>query len=184
MGIVQRSEVDLGLGTSITYPRFQAINFTYPYIMSDVTFMTDKPKADSTYLAIIHPFPLIMWILLIATIFLFARVLYFHVNRKETYQNILFMVFGNLLEKSIDMQLRKWSLKLHGAWFVFAFVIINSYRAVLLSILTLPALTRIKKIPQLAEAAEKKFYNMLLTQRFFIEICSSWIGNGNLEIYW
>lgn len=95
--------------------------------------------------------------------------------RKHTYQNILFTILGSLLEKSIDIHPQKVSLKLIiGTWLMFAFVITNSYKAVLLSILTLPPLSGIRDIPDLAKAAEKNSatcytYTGALLQQIFLE---------------
>lgn len=153
-GMVQRSEVDLATGGVLTYERFQAINVSYPYGFSDITFMTDNPKPVPTSLAIFYPFSSILWIILIVAVLIFSCALHLHVHRTQTYQNIFCMLLGNLLEKSIDMRLRKLGLKLIvSMWLMFSFVITNSYKAVLLSILTLPPLIGIRDIADLAKAA-------------------------------
>lgn len=138
MGRLHRSEVGLAVGgIALAEKRMQDVNFSYPYQISDYTFLTDKPKPTSMNLTLVHAFSEILWILIIPLILLLPFALFLLVHRKQTYQQLLFMLFGSLWEESVATQLRKLSFKLFiSAWLIFTFVITNSYKAVLLSILT------------------------------------------------
>lgn len=157
IGMVGRAEVDMAVGSvTLVEDRFQAVNFSYPYLFSDITFITDKLQPLSTDLALLYPFSLILWILIMATIFIVSFILYILTSRKKTFQNILFMVFGSLMGISIHFKVRKITLGiLLSTWLIFAFVITNSYKGLLLSFLSFPPFIGIRSIPDLAKAAEQ-----------------------------
>lgn len=156
MGMVIRSEADLAVGgLRIWEESYDAVNFSYPYLFTETTFMTDKLKPESKSVAIFRPFSLRLWILLAAIIFFFSFLLFPHAKRKETYQSVLFVVFGHFLKKSTRIKLRKKFYRvILSIWLIFTFVITNSYKALLLSFLTLPPFTGIRKISDLSKAAE------------------------------
>ena len=62
LGLVKNSEADQALGGIVlTNERIKNFNFSYPYLFSDVTFMTNKPKSISTSMALLYPFSFAVW---------------------------------------------------------------------------------------------------------------------------
>lgn len=156
IGMVIRSEADLATDVPLDEENWDAVNFSYPYLFTDNTFMTDKPKPASMNMAIFYPFSLKLWILIATVFFFFSFLLFLQVKKKQTYLIVLFILFGNLMEKSIDIKLRKKMYRLIlSTWLIFAFIITNCYKALLLSFLTLPSMTGIRTISDLGKAAEE-----------------------------
>lgn len=57
MGMVGRAEVDMAVASvTLAEDRFHLVNFSYPYLSSDITFITDKLQPLSTDLALLYPF--------------------------------------------------------------------------------------------------------------------------------
>lgn len=157
IGMVKRSEADLAVGgIALLDKRFHAVTFSYPYLFSKMTFMTDKPKPLSTSLALIYPFSLKLWILIAITIFSVSYILFIVTNRKQAFQSVLFKVFGLLLEKAVRIRVLKKSIGLLlSTWLLFIYVVTSSYKALLLSFLSIPTLTGIQNIADLSKAAEQ-----------------------------
>lgn len=140
IGMVKRSEADLAVGgIALLNKRLHAVTVSYPYLFSKMTFMTDKPKPLSTSLALIYHFSLKLWILVMVTLFSISYMLFIVTNRKQAFQSALFkVVFGLLLENAVRIRVRKKSIGfLLSTWLVFIFVVTSSYKALLLSFLSI-----------------------------------------------
>ena len=158
VGMVKRSEVDLAVGgIPLDSELFQAVRTSYPYLFSDNTFVTDKPKSLPSNLSFFHPFSLTLWISIIAIIFIISFIFFIlTVRKKESFQTVLFLIFGSSVQQPVSFKLRKTNLKLLlGSWLFFNFVITNSYKALFLSSLSFPPLTGIRNIQDLAIDAER-----------------------------
>ena len=158
IGMVKRSEVDLAVGGIPLHSKtFEAVRTSYPYLFSDITFITDKPKPLPTNLSLFHPFSLMLWISIIAIIFVISFIFFIQtVKKKQTFQAVLFMIVGSSLEQPFSLNLLKTNLRLLlGTWLFFNFVITNSDKAVFLTSLSFPPLTGIRNIRDLAVAAEE-----------------------------
>lgn len=157
IGMVQRSEADLAVGGVILFEKGnQAVKFSYPYLFSEVTFMTDKQQPLSTTSALLYPFPYSLWIILIVLLFFISFLLFILVNKKRSYQTLFFMVFGSMLEQAVNIELRKRTARLVlGACLSFLFFLSSSYKALLLSVLTFTLFTGIRDVADLAKSAEK-----------------------------
>lgn len=158
IGMVSRSEVDFAVGgLSLTYDRFQVVNFSYPYLYSDMTFITDKLKPLPNEFALFYPFPWKLWILIAAIIFSVSFLFYIFALRKKTFQSISFMVFGSLLGQATHFKMQKGNQRVFLiTWLAFIFFITNIYKGNLLSFLSFPPLHGIRNTQDLARAAEQK----------------------------
>ena len=157
IGMVHRSEADLAVGgITLTHERFQALNFSYPYLFTDMTFITDKMKPIATSSALFYPFSWKLWILIIIAFFTFLFLFFHFILKKETFQSVLVMLFGSLFGQSIRFKAQKISHRLiFIMWLVFIFVLTYSYKGVILSFMTFPSLSGIRDIQDLAKAAQQ-----------------------------
>ena len=173
LGMVKSTEADLAVGgIGLTEERFQAINFSYPYTFSQLSFMTNKPKPISSSLILLSPFSLEVWISLAILILSVSFLLFFLTITKESYECVLYKVFCSLLEKSIHIKRVKRNMRLIiGAWILCTFVITNSYKAVLSAFHSIPTVSGIQDILDLAKAAEENSVTCFINKgSFFTEI--------------
>ena len=106
IGMIRRSEADLAVGgLTLTMKRLQAVDFNYPYIISELSFITDKPKPVPTNLALFYPFSWILWISITAA-FLFSSFLFFILTfRKRAFEKVLLLMFGSVIGQSIPLKI-------------------------------------------------------------------------------
>ena len=157
IGMVSRSEADLSVGKiSLFEERTEVVNFSDPFFIIRVTFITDKLKPVSTNTALLYPFSRQLWILLGFMVIACSFFLFILMNKKQTFLSIFFKMLGSLLEKSVETKFQKTRIRVFlGAWLVFTFSIINGYKALLLSVLSFPLLTGIRDISDLGKAAKE-----------------------------
>ena len=155
LGLVHRSEVDLALGhMGITKERLHDFNVCYPHAVTDVTFMGDKLEPLSHKEAIFYPFSYQVWILMMLFIIIMTLLFCLLTNKKQGFLNMLVIVLGSMLEKSIDIKISTPSYRfLLFTWLTGVFVLTNSYKGALLSFLTLPTMVGIRDISDLSKAA-------------------------------
>lgn len=164
LGLVEKGEVDLAVGSiAITEERFKSFKFSYPYLFSDVTFMTDKLEPLSNSSILLLPFSLTSWIFLLMFMLSVSFLLLIVSSKKQTYNDVLFKVFGSVMGHVVRIKSEKSYMRLIlGLWLVFIFIIMIIYRALLLSVLSFPPLTGITNTADLTRATEKnliKCYN-------------------------
>ena len=157
LGIIERSEADLAVGgIALTEERFENFNFSYPYDIVDVTFLTKYPKPAPLKIILDSPFSFTLWIAIAICVLSVSFVLFILTKRAESYKNILFKIFCNLLEKSIGFKRRIKNVRiLLGVWLLSAFVITNGYKSVLQAFHSVPPVEGIRDISDLVKAAEK-----------------------------
>lgn len=160
LGLMQRKQADLIINKlSLTEERASLVDVSIPYQYVHMTFITDKPKYVPDMMAMLHPFSLSLWLAVVVSFLLVQPLLYLFRIKNYSFQNMLFKIFGSLLEKAVNIKLRKVSTKiLILSWVLGAMLITQSYKAVLLSFLTFPSLRGIRDIAELAEAAEKSSF--------------------------
>ena len=174
IGMIHRSQADLAVGgIALTTERLQAADFSYPYVISEMSFVTDKPKPVPTTLALFYPFSWTLWIS-VMTAFLFSSFFYFILTlRKRAFGKVMLMIFGSVLGQFIPLKVKERSQRLFlSMWLISIFVITNSYKGRLLSFLSFPSVTGIRNIADLARAAEQNViqrkvipsYKLLLSQ--------------------
>lgn len=157
IGMIQQKECDIAIDAiSLTLERSRAISYSYPYYVSDITFLTNNPEALPKSFAIFHPFSFEIWIaLIVAFFFMFIIFFAFH-NKQTTYDRSLLTLIRPLVLQSIVFQPQKISGRLLLlSWIAGVMFITYSYQAVLLSILTFPQMSGVHNIPELAEAVKK-----------------------------
>lgn len=163
VGMVKRGESDIAVGGVVmTEDRLNAVKFSRPYYFTEVTFETDNLQPIPKSLAISHPFSYKLWILLLAVVAVISMLLYIILKRKRTYGATFLYTLGNLLEQSVDYRERSTSFRvLTLSWTFGILVITNSYKATLLSFLSIPSMTGIRDISDLSKAAAEDSFQCL-----------------------
>ena len=157
IGMVKRSEVDMGVGAiDLDERRFKAVDFSYPFLISEFVFMTDKPVPLRTSLVLLYPFSFITWILILLSIFSVTFCVLILTSRKKRFYDALLKIIGSLYGQPISFNVQKTKLKLFlCTWFFFIFIITRSYTGVYLSFLSFPPQVGIRNIRDLSSAAEE-----------------------------
>lgn len=157
IGMLARGEADLSVsGLTMTEERRKAVNFTYPLHVTDFTFMTDKPEPHPKNFAVFDVFSLEVWIGILLSLILVSLFLYMLLKRKETYSTILIESIGCLLEQSFSFNVRQNNtVLLLFYWFIGVTVLTTSYKAVILSVITVPRMVGIRDISDLSDAAKQ-----------------------------
>lgn len=160
VGMLNRGECDISLDPlAITEDRSEIIDFTFPFYFSDVTFLTNKPKAIPKSFAIFLPFTVRMWALVAIFVLTISFLFYAFVNTKRTYLDSLFEVYGSLLQQSLGFNAKESSKRILVIFWLFAALILAScYKGILLSFLTVPFLTGVRNREELAKAVRKGTY--------------------------
>lgn len=155
MGMLGRTEVDLGVGyIGIHAETPPGVNFIYPHLLSENSFMGNKPEPLTTKEAIVYPFSYEVWIMISFCLVAVTLLLYLLMKRKRTLPDIFFALFGSLLEKSIDFKIHTANIRIViVTWMTAIFVLSSGYKGVLLSFLTFPTLVGIRDIQDLSRAA-------------------------------
>lgn len=155
MGMLGRAEADLAVGYIGIYAETPpGVNFIYPHLLSEDTFMGNKPEPLTTKEAIVYPFSYEVWIMISFSLVFVTLLLYLLMKRKRALPDIFFALFGSLLEKSIDFKIYTSSIRIViVTWMTAIFVLSSGYKGVLLSFLTFPTLVGIRDIQDLSRAA-------------------------------
>lgn len=156
MGMLERSEVDLGVGYIGIYDKTPTgVRFIYPHVLSENTFMGNKPEPLTAREGIVYPFSYEVWIMIALSLIVVTLFCYFVMKRKPALLDIFLTLFGSLLEKSFDFKIQTSSFKVFlSSWILAVFVLSSSYKGLLLSFLTFPSLVGIRDIADLSRAAE------------------------------
>lgn len=176
VGMIARGEADLSIGdVTASEERREAVNFSYPLHVTFATFMTDKPEPQPNSFAIFHVFSIEVWIGIGLCLFLISLLLYFLLQKRKSYFTFLFNCIGCLLEQSFSFDVRQRNtalLLLH--WFIGVMVLTTSYKAVILSIITVPRMVGIRDISDLSKAAKENSI-MCMTHKGCADI---WINSS------
>ncbi|XP_062561780.1 ionotropic receptor 40a [Armigeres subalbatus] len=77
LGMLQRREVDLFLGdVAVTWERMQAVEFSFFTLADSAAFVTHAPRKLSEALALVRPFQVTVWPLVLLTILMSGPILY------------------------------------------------------------------------------------------------------------
>ncbi|XP_058468079.1 ionotropic receptor 40a [Malaya genurostris] len=77
LGMLQRREVELFLGdVAVTWERMQAMEFSFFTLADSVAFVTHAPRKLSEALALVRPFQITVWPLVLITIMISGPILY------------------------------------------------------------------------------------------------------------
>lgn len=162
IGMVHRGEADLAVAPlSITKERQNAVDFSYPFYVDSISFVTRRLKPHSEIFAIFHPFSLEVWIMLF--IFTFAMTVVFYHVLKNFYCDIVLNVIAGALRQPL-------SFKYHSPkenflifiWIMGMMFITHSYVSVLLSALIVPSINLVKNIQELSSEVNRGTYQIMV----------------------
>lgn len=152
IGLVQRNEADMAIGTlSETVQRHDVVDFSYPYNRVRVTFATRKPEYTPDFLALVSPFSLDVWLYAIATLLILPVVCFVLFDKKYPFTKLIFDAYKTIVYQPATIEpttLREYILL--AFWQLGAVFFIFCYSAVLLSFLTIPKLSGIRTVSELA----------------------------------
>lgn len=155
VGLVQRGNVDIGIGLIITVDRNSVVDFSYPYDFTDITFVTDKLQYLPRSFAIFHPFSWQMWVALVLCLILISFLLFVFMRKRYQFLAVLLCCYGMLLENALNFKNTTSTVRmLMLSWIIGVLFITNSYKAVLLAFLSFPTETGIRNARELSEAAK------------------------------
>lgn len=163
LGMVNRSEVDMAVAPFfMTVKRSEGIAFSYPITVSDVTFVTTKPEFHVSALEILHPFSLVIWLILLVSVIVMVITNYFLLKHKYSFTTLCFDIIGMAMSQPVSVIPRR-SGERHFlmSCIIGMMFIAMSYKSLLLSSLTFPHLEGIHDILELAEAVEDERYDCM-----------------------
>lgn len=166
IGMLQRGEADLVvMNMVITEERWKIVDFTYPHHTDSVTFVTRKLKKDPEIAAILHPFKLQVWLMLLVSVLTMNAVLYLFLRKKTTYSDIFFDVLAVLFRQSVSFKRKSCREKsLMFIWILGGMLITYCYLSLLLSFLTFPTVKIVKDIPELASLVKNERYRVMIRE--------------------
>ncbi|XP_055936608.1 glutamate receptor ionotropic, delta-1-like [Argiope bruennichi] len=164
VGMVHRKEVDLALSTlTISEDRMEAIDFTSPYTIQDVTFIVSKPGVLDNVNDIFQPFDLYTWICTFLSVIIYSGLFYFLLSAKYPYSRLLLELFGSTIRLPTFINLNSQLVRiLFSLWLIFTVVISFGYSSTLLSFMTLPLHQQpIRTFRELSEAVRSGSYKCM-----------------------
>lgn len=166
IGMIQRGEADLVvMNMIITEERWKIVDFTYPHHTDSVTFVTRKLKKDPEILAILRPFQLEVWIMLLVSVLTMNVVLYLFLRKKLVYSDVFFDVLAVLFHQAVSFRRKSCREKsLIFIWILGGMFITNCYLSLLLSFLTFPTVQFVKDIPDLANQVKNGKYKVMIRE--------------------
>lgn len=164
LGMVQRSEIDIAVAPfDLTGARNKVLNFTYPFYIEYVTFVTTKPEYSPRIFAAFYPFTFTTWMILIGAILVFIILKYIVSTTKYSLSTTALDVLSILLKQ--DMVILPSDTKesfLASCWMIGMGFISMIYCSVLLSFLTFPPLAGVRDVTELAAAVTRGEYSCIM----------------------
>ncbi|GFQ78990.1 glutamate receptor ionotropic, delta-1 [Trichonephila clavata] len=164
MGMVHRKEVDFALSTlTITEDRMEAVHFTTPYTIEDVTFLVEKPGLVYNGINIFQPFDFFTWICVLMVLIFSPGICWVFLNLKHSYIKLFFNFFGFLLRQPVSINTNSVKTKLlFSPWCFFTLVVSCIYSSIIFSYMTLPLHQKgIHNFRELSEAVKRGSYRCL-----------------------
>lgn len=157
IGLLYREEADFSINMlGPTEERAEVVDFSYPYYITDVTFLTNKPEEMAKSFAIFYPFSYEIWLTLAIVYFVMSLVFFVISNKQKSYQLILISMFGSLLTQSLNFEFKTLHKRLVLIfWSTGVMCLTYSYQATLLTFLTFPPLKGVHNMAELAKAVEE-----------------------------
>lgn len=174
IGLLQRREADLAFSRlTISYERFKAFRFSYPYLLAPQTFMSDALEYLPNSYRIMQSFSISVWVSVVISLFVMLVILPPFKTKKNEKQSMLLIIYQALLSYPTRLKSRKLSTKLFMiSWIIGGIFLTQAYKAVLLSFLTLPMLSGIRNSIELAEATDDNTFK-----------CSTYEGSYIIDIF-
>ena len=174
LSMVNRSEVDIDVTPLRCSERtMEAVDFSYPFEINDFTFLTFKPEYEPHFFGIFQTFSLNVWMTLAFFFFTITLLSHFILKYKCNFDKIIFYVFSVLMKQNaiIDSSSFAENLLVYS-WVIGGMILCLSHDSVFLSFLSVPPLTKIEHLSDLAEAVKNGEYD-----------CISHITTGMLEYF-
>lgn len=142
IGMVYRNEVDLAISKfAISKIRLQYVDFSYPYLIEELTFATQMPHFKRQTDAIIRPFTNEIWFVLFITVIIMS--LTFSILQNISLFKSLHQVFGILMLQSVKIRHGNIKDKVTvNAWIFGSLFLSYCYMTVLLSYLSIPKMEK------------------------------------------
>lgn len=141
VGKVYRNEADLGIGDlSITAPRMEYVDFTFPFHIEPNVFVFHKPESESRLGVILEPFRLSLWLTIVASL-LFVFILFsstpgiipYKKKIRRTAEAGMFL-WGSLIEQAVIARPRKGIGRMVVIlWWFFSLIVTTNYKSELTS---------------------------------------------------
>ena len=163
---VSHSEVDIGARpVHMDGNLLKAVDFTYPYKMNDYTFITHKPEYSPKIFGIFQCFTLSVWFTM-AFIFIITAFACYFIFKKYKFSKVLLNIFAILLRQDVQVHSSSFVEKLIiYSWVFGAMILCLSYDSVFLSFLSIPPLSKIKHLSDLALAVQDGYYHCINSPR-------------------
>ena len=167
---INQSRIDIGIIPFIMDKKTtEIVDFSYPYEFTHKTFMTRKPEFKSQMFGILQTFSLPTWIAIMSILLTLLFVYNITFRKRSSIDKVLFHIFAVLLRQSLMLKPSSASGKLFVyAWVVGAMFLCLAYESTFFSFLTIPTLTQIKDVSQLAQAVESGKYHCISNPRLGI----------------
>lgn len=161
VGMVYRGEADLVVSElAITKERSEAVEFSYPFTVSDVTFVTQKPQFISDIDSIFEPFDWEVWCCYALVHIAMPFIFYLGSKGEYTLSKLTIDTFSTFFGQQGFKKLKKRAEKILVITWLLAMMLVSfSYKANLLSILTFPTLRGVRIIPELSAEVQKGTYD-------------------------
>ena len=175
MGMVNRSEVDIDVTlTECDEDTMEVVDFIYPFKINDYTFITFKPEYQPHIFGIFQTFSLNVWMILASVFFAITVLSHFILKYKCSLGKVLFHVFAILMKQNaIIIPSSLMENFLIYSWVIGAMILCLSHDSVFLSFLSVPPLSKIKHLSDLAVAIQKGDYN-----------CIAFVPAGIAQFFW
>lgn len=151
VGDILARRADMAAFNGHIYNRHEYVDWSAPLTYEWMVFITHKPKSFFSPSAIYRPFPIILWIGFLISVFLICIVLKvisnfaFPANIPLDFRGMIMFIFSSFMEQ--DAQFYLELLFLHSVrvliafWFLFAMIISTAYKGKLVSLIAFPEVT-------------------------------------------
>ncbi|XP_076315953.1 putative glutamate receptor [Tachypleus tridentatus] len=159
-------EADFALtNIGMTYEREEVVDFTYPYMIGSMSFVTHAPREKSRALAIVKPFSVQLWIAILISVVatsvvtvLLARNSFRPERNNWTLGEATWYFFGALtLQGGERLPLRTSTRLIVACYWLFAIIIVAGFSGSLTSFMNVPEKELpINTISELAHRVQNK----------------------------
>ena len=170
LGKLNRSEIEIIANPINMHEEvLEMVDFSYPYAMDYHTFVTQNPKYTPQIFGICRMFSVDVWISLVFTFLALTVVYYLTLKKKSNFCKIFFHVLALLMKQDAIIIPSSFVEKiLMYSWIFGAMVLCLAHDSVLLSFLSLPPLTKIKNLSDLAVSIQEGNYKAMAVPSSFV----------------
>lgn len=169
IGMVHRKEADIGVATLvITDERRDVVDFSYPFYLDAITFVTRKVENTSDFSAPYRPFSLDAWLALVLSFVAMTLTLYWSKSRTSLTYNFK-IVFCSLIKQPVSYR-NPVKKSLMFIWLLSVVFLTSCYLSLLLSFLTLPPITKIRNIQALSREVQSGRYHIIARKGPIIDL--------------